>query len=112
MAYSGAGAATHKQWPKDYTWRHAGLSKWDWPSFSWVRRDVNQVAYELAKWGFVNNWNGFVNCGLTWLYDICDHEGCSRLYNFNFVLYNKAWFIVKYIYIYIYNGWFGHTSKL
>ena len=38
-------------------------------------RDVNQATCELAKWGFVNNWNGFVNCGLTGgSSDIRDHE--------------------------------------
>ena len=67
-------------------------------------KDANQAACECAKWGFVNNWNFFVNCCLTGSFDICDHEGCFGLYNFNLVLFNKAWFIVKkkYIYIYIY----------
>ena len=59
-------------------------------------RDVNQATCELAKWGFVNNWNGFVNCGLTGgSSDIRDHEWCFGLYNLNIVFFNKAWYIVK-----------------
>ena len=29
--------------------------------FNWVKREVNEAAHLLAKWGLVNNWNGFVN---------------------------------------------------
>jgi hypothetical protein len=36
-------------------------NKMDHIRFNWVKREVNEAAHLLAKWGLVNNWNGFVN---------------------------------------------------
>ena len=49
-------------------------------------RDVKQATHELAKWGFVNNWNGFVNCGLDRLIYVIMKDALGCIVSISFFL--------------------------